>query len=428
MARTHLISQVGPDLEGQEVGLAGWVYRYRDLGSVVFIVLRDATGIIQAVVRSEEVDPGSWEAAKRADIEASVKLAGVVRLDPRAPGGVEVRVTRFKLVGESPDFPIKKDAGVEFRLDKRHLDIRSRRMWAVLRIRAEFMAGLREWFDFNGFIPVEAPTFVSAAVEGGATLFELDYFGRKAYLTQSSQFYLEAAIFTFEKVYTIQPSFRAEKSRTRRHLTEFWHAEAEMAWHDLDSMMDVAEALVDHAVQRVYENRKEELEILGRKFEPPQRPYPRISYDEAIDIAQSRGVQIEWGDDMSTEAERVVSLEFDRPVFVHRYPKQAKAFYHAPDPARPEVVLCADLLAPEGIGEIIGGGQRIHSYEELVARIREEGLRVEDYEWYLDLRRYGSVPHAGFGLGVERTVRWIAGIQHIRDAVAFPRTPTRLTP
>ncbi len=428
MARTHLISQVGPDLEGQEVGLAGWVYRYRDLGSVIFIVLRDATGIIQAVVRSEEVDPDSWEAAKKADVEASVKLAGVVRLDPRAPGGVEIGVTRVRLVGESPDFPIKKDTGVEFRLDKRHLDIRSRRMWAALKIRAEFIAGLREWFDSNGFVSVEAPTFVSAAVEGGATLFELDYFGRKAYLTQSSQFYLEAAIFTFEKVYTIQPSFRAEKSRTRRHLTEFWHAEAEMAWHDLDAMMDVAEALVDHAVQRVYENRKEELEILGRKFEPPQRPYPRISYDEAIDIAQSKGVQIEWGDDMSTEAERVVSLEFDRPVFVHRYPKQAKAFYHAPDPARPEVVLCADLLAPEGIGEIIGGGQRIHSYDELVARIEEEGLRVEDYDWYLDLRRYGSVPHAGFGLGVERTVRWIAGLPHIRDAVAFPRTPTRLTP
>jgi len=419
---------VGPHLEGQEVGLAGWVYRYRDLGSVVFIVLRDATGILQAVVRKEEVDEESWRAAKKADVEASVTLRGVVKADPRAPGGIEIQARSVTLVGPSPDFPIKKDSGVEFRLDKRHLDLRSRRMWAALKIRAEFIAGVREWFDVNGFVPVEAPTFVSAAVEGGATLFELEYFGRKAYLTQSSQFYLEAAIFTFEKVYTIQPSFRAEKSRTRRHLTEFWHAEGEMAWHDLNDMMDVVEALVDHAVQRVYENRQAELQLLGRKFEPPQRPYERISYDEAIEIAQSKGVQIEWGDDLTTEAERVISLEFDRPIFVHRYPRQAKAFYHAPDPSRPEVVLCADLLAPEGIGEIVGGGQRIHNYEELVERIRENGLREEDYEWYLDLRKYGSVPHSGFGLGIERAVRWIAGLPHIRDAIAFPRTPTRLTP
>ncbi len=427
-SKTHYASEALGLGEGSRVRLAGWIFRKRELGGVIFIVLRDSTGSIQVVVREPEIGPSQLRSAREAGLESSIIVEGVIRKDPRAPGGTEVLANSLEVVGESDNYPIRKGAGEEFLLDNRHLHLRSRSMWAILRIRAEALRAAREWFDSNGFTSVEAPSIVGAAVEGGATLFEINYFGKKAYLTQSSQFYLEAAIFSLENVYTIQPSFRAEKSRTRRHLTEFWHVEAEMAWADLNGVMEVVEGLVGHMASAVAERGAEELEILGRRFDPPDTPFPRISYDEAVDIAKRKGVDIEWGDDLSTEAERAVSLEFDSPVFVHRYPKSAKAFYHRPDPSRPEVVLCVDLLAPEGIGEIVGGGQRIHDYDLLVQRIREEGLNVEDYKWYLDLRKYGSVPHGGFGLGLERTVRWIAGLPHIRAAVPFPRTITRVTP
>ncbi len=426
--RTHFIRELQDLEEGKQVKVAGWVYRKSELGGVVFIRLRDSTGIVQVVVKEGEAPEEDLERAREAGIEASLVIEGEVRRDPRSPTGVELLASKVKLVGESHDFPIKPDSGEEFLLDNRHLQLRTTKMRNALFVRREVMRAVEEWFTENGFVRVEGPTFVGAAVEGGATLFEVPYFNKKAYLTQSSQFYLEAAIFAFENVYTIQPSFRAEKSRTRRHLTEFWHAEAEMSWADLNGMMDVVESLLKYVSQKVVERAGHALEALGRRFEPLEGDFPRITYDEALDIAKRKGVTIEWGDDFGTEAERVISLEFDLPVFVTRYPKKAKAFYHKPDPERPEVVLCADLLAPEGIGEIVGGGQRIETEEELLRRIKEEGLNPRDYEWYLDLRRYGSVPHSGFGLGIERTIRWIAGLPHIRDSIPFPRTPTRLYP
>lgn len=426
--RTHFIRELQDLPEGEPVRIAGWVYRKSELGGVIFIRLRDSTGIIQVVVKEENVGRDGLERAREADIEASIAVKGTVRRDPRSPTGAELLASDVRIVGGSPDFPIKPDSGEEFLLDKRHLYLRSTKMRSALLVRREVMRAVEEWFITNGFIRVEGPTFVGAAVEGGSTLFEVPYFNRKAYLTQSSQFYLEAAIFAFENVYTVQPSFRAEKSRTRRHLTEFWHAEAEMAWADLNGMMDVVESLLKYVSQKVVERAGHALESLGRRFEPLDGEFPRITYDEALGIARRKGSSIEWGDDLGAEEERFISLEFDLPVFVTHYPKQAKAFYHKPDPERPEVVLCADLLAPEGIGEIVGGGQRIDSEEELVRRIREEGLDPSDYEWYIDLRRYGSVPHSGFGLGIERTISWIAGLPHVKDALPFPRTPTRLYP
>lgn len=427
-AKSHYIRELMDLEEGTKVKIAGWVHRRSELGGIVFIRIRDSTGSVQVVVREGEVSDKDLELARNAGIEASVVVEGTLRKDPRAPSGIEVMASSIKLVGESKDFPIKPGVSDEFLLDNRHLHIRTTKMRNALIVRREVMRAAEEWFTSNNFIRVEAPTFVGAAVEGGATLFEVPYFNRKAYLTQSSQFYLEAAIFAFENVYTIQPSFRAEKSRTRRHLTEFWHAEAEMAWADLRGMMDVVESLVKYIVEKTVERASEALRALGRNLEPIEESFPRITYDEAIEIARRKGVEIEWGEDFGTEVERAISLEFDVPVFVTHYPKEAKAFYHKPDPSRPEVVLCADLLAPEGIGEIVGGGQRIDSEEELLMRIKEEGLNPDDYSWYIDLRRYGSVPHSGFGLGIERTVRWIAGLSHIRDAIPFPRTPTRLYP
>ncbi len=427
-SRTHFVKELWSLDEGEEVSLQGWVYRRSELGGLLFLRLRDSTGAVQVVFKEGNLPKERVDEARKAGIESSIWVKGVVRRDPRAPGGVEVVARDFRLIGPSENYPIRPGAGEEFLLDNRHLHIRSTYMRNVLKVREVVISAVDRWFRENGFVRVEAPTFVGAAVEGGATLFEVPYFGRKAYLTQSSQFYLEALIFAFENVYTIQPSFRAEKSRTRRHLTEFWHAEAEMAWADLDGMMDVVESLITYVTHEVVDKASENLKALNRKFNPVEERFPRISYDEAVDIAQSKGVDISWGDDLGTEAERTISLEFDVPVFVHRYPKEAKAFYHKPDPNRGEVVLCADLLAPEGIGEIVGGGQRIEDLDELLGRIREEGLNPDDYQWYLDLRRYGSVPHSGFGLGVERLVRWITGIGHVRDAIAFPRTPTRLYP
>lgn len=427
-AKSHYIRELSGLEEGTKVKISGWVHRKSELGGIVFIRVRDSSGSVQVVVKEGEVSERELELARNIGIEASLIVEGSLRRDPRAPSGVEVIASSIRSVGDSKDFPIKPGVSEEFLLDNRHLYIRSTKMRSALLVRREVMRATEEWFTMNGFVRIEAPTFVGAAVEGGATLFQVPYFGRKAYLTQSSQFYLEAAIFAFENVYTIQPSFRAEKSRTRRHLTEFWHAEAEMAWADLSGMMDVVESLIKYIVEKTVERASEALEVLGRKLEPIDGSFPRITYDEALEIARKKGVEIEWGEDFGTEAERAISLEFDLPVFVTHYPKKAKAFYHKPDPRRPEVVLCADLLAPEGIGEIVGGGQRIDSEEELLARIREEGLDPADYGWYIDLRRYGSVPHSGFGLGIERTVRWIAGLPHIRDAIPFPRTPTRLYP
>ncbi len=423
------IAKIDGSFEGKLVKLKGWVYKRRDIGGAAFLMLRDGSGVIQVAFKRGYLPPEQYEVVRRVGLESSCEITGIVKTDPRAPGGLEVHALSFKLVGECRDYPIaKKSHGVEFLLDHRHLWIRSPKVAAILRIRAELLKAAREWFEAHDYVEVTAPSIVTAAVEGGATLFELEYFGRKAYLTQSSQFYLEAAIFSLGRAYTIQPSFRAEKSRTRRHLTEFTHMEGEAAFMDLNQLMAELEDLVSYICRAVAEKRKRELEDLRRRFTPPEPPFPRISYDEAIEIAQSKGVPIEWGEDLSTESERAVASEFEKPVLVHRYPREVKAFYHKPDPENPKVVLCTDMLAPEDTGEIIGGGQRIHDYQELVKRIEECGLNMEDYEWYLDLRRYGSVPHSGFGLGVERVVKWICGLSHIREATLIPRTPVRVYP
>ncbi len=414
---------------GQRVRIRGWVYRLREHGGKVFVVVRDSTGVVQAVLdrRSSRV-----EGAEGLGIEASVVVEGVVARDPRAPGGFEVRADSLRVVGPSKGFPITKDYSEPFLLSVRHLWVRSRKMTNVLKVRSKVFGYIHEYFRSRGYYEVQGPMFITAAVEGGATLFELDYFDRgKVYLTQSSQFYLEALIFSLEKVYTIAPSFRAEKSRTRRHLTEFWHAEAEVAWAHLDDILRVEEELVSFVVDRVLSEAREELEELKRDTRPLEEvkpPFPRLSYDEVVEILRGKGFDIKWGDDLGADEERALTLDFDKPIFVVGFPEEVKAFYHKNDPKRPEVTLSADVLAPEGYGEIIGGGERIESERELVEKIKRFGLNPSDYEWYIDLRRYGSVPHSGFGLGVDRLVMWICGLDHIVHAVPFPRTIRRFYP
>jgi len=417
--------------EGTEVELLGWVRNKRAHGGLVFIDLRDRTGVIQVAVKRGLVPESSFEKAEEIKQESAVKIRGVVRHDPRAPGGVEIQCRDLEVLGPSlDDFPIKKGVKVKFILDNRHLHIRSPRVAAIMKIRSTLMSSARSWLEEHGFIEVNCPSFITAAVEGGATLFKVDYFGREVYLTQSSQFYQEAAIYSLEKVYSLQPSFRAELSRTRRHLTEFWHLEAEMAYAELEDMMKVVEELFHAMVLGVYENNQRELEILGLKIDPDvaKPPYPRVRYAEALEILQRKGFEIEWGDDFGADEERELSKEFEKPFFVTHWPKEAKAFYHLPDPREPSVCRNADLLTPGGYGEVVGGGQRIHDYEQLLERIREEGLNPEDYKWYLDLRKYGSVPHSGFGLGIERMLWWLLRLPHIRDACLFPRTPARVYP
>jgi len=419
--------------EGTEVTIRGWVYRKRELRDKIFLVIRDGSGIIQTVVdKSNQQVAG---VASKLNIESSVVLTGTVRREPRAPGGSEIHVRRIDwyYVGEA--FPINEDAAKadsEYLLDVRHLWIRSRRMWAVLRVRHTVFGAIHEFFRSRGYYEVQGPMFVSAAVEGGATLFPVKYFDREGvYLTQSSQFYLEVMIYALEKVYTIAPSFRAEPSRTRRHLTEFWHAEAEEAWLQFDGLLNLLEDLITHVVDKVLEERQDELKLLNRDvkvLENVKPPFYRVSYDEAIGILQGKGLKIRWGDDIGADEERVLTLQFDKPILLHHFPEQVKAFYHRNDPAKPETTLSVDVLAPEGYGEVIGGGERIYDYEELLSKIKRFGLRPEDYDWYLDLRRFGSVPHAGFGLGIDRLVMWICGLDHIRDAVPFPRDIRRIKP
>ncbi|MCG2865128.1 MAG: asparagine--tRNA ligase [Vulcanisaeta sp.] len=419
--------------EGTEVTIRGWVYRKRELRDKIFLVIRDGSGIIQTVVdKSNQQVAG---VASKLNIESSVVLTGTVRREPRAPGGSEIHVRRIDwyYVGEA--FPINEDAAKadsEYLLDVRHLWIRSRRMWAVLRVRHTVFGAIHEFFRSRGYYEVQGPMFVSAAVEGGATLFPVKYFDREGvYLTQSSQFYLEVMIYALEKVYTIAPSFRAEPSRTRRHLTEFWHAEAEEAWLQFDGLLNLLEDLITHVVDKVLEERQDELKLLNRDvkvLENVKPPFYRVSYDEAIEILQGKGLKIKWGDDIGADEERVLTLQFDKPILLHHFPEQVKAFYHRNDPAKPETTLSVDVLAPEGYGEVIGGGERIYDYEELLSKIKRFGLRPEDYDWYLDLRRFGSVPHAGFGLGIDRLVMWICGLDHIRDAVPFPRDIRRIKP
>ena len=417
----------------EEVTLQGWLYNKRSSGKIKFPVMRDGTGIVQGVMVKGSVSDEVFGRFDALTQETSMRMTGKVRKEDRAPGGYELDVTDIQIIHLAKEYPITpKEHGVEFLMDRRHLWLRSSRQHAILRIRHEVIRAIREFFDSRGFLLLDAPIFTPAACEGTSTLFETSYFDLgKAYLTQSGQLYGEAGAMAFGKVYVFGPTFRAEKSKTRRHLTEFWMVEPEVAFNDLNDNMDLAEAFLEHIVQSVLKNRMPELKTLERniKFlENVKRPLPRITYDEAVQILHKKGVEFVWGNDLGGTDETVVSEEFDRPVMVHRYPAEVKAFYMKRDPQNPNVALAVDVLAPEGYGEIIGGSQREDDYDVLLARIKEHNLPQEAFEWYLDLRRFGSVPHSGFGLGVERTVSWICGLDHLREAIPFARMIYRLTP
>ncbi len=416
----------------EEVTIKGWLYNRRSSGKIQFLMIRDGSGIVQGVVAKSEVSPEAFALASELTQESSIIIKGLVRRDKRAPGGYELTISDLQLVQMADEYPITpKEHGTEFLMDHRHLWLRSRRQHAILRVRNEIITGIRDFFDEREFVLIDTPLLTPAACEGTTTLFETDYFGEQAFLAQSGQLYAEAAAMAFGKVYCFGPTFRAEKSKTRRHLMEFWMVEPEVAYADHEDNMRLQEELVSYVVQRVLEHRRPELESLERdisRLEKVVPPFPRISYDEAIERLQKAGVDIEWGADFGGGDETILAEEFDRPVFVHRYPAKIKAFYMKPDPDRPEVVLCDDLLAPEGYGEIIGGSQRIDDLNLLRRRMEEHDLPEETYGWYLDLRRYGSVPHSGFGLGLERTVAWICGLPHVRETIPFPRLINRLYP
>jgi asparaginyl-tRNA synthetase len=424
---------------GETVTLAGWVYHKTEKGKLIFIMLRDGSGTIQCVVFKKNVSEEAFAQAQALSQEAACRVTGAVRADDRAPGGFEVDVQSVELVGPSTDYPITpKDHGTEFLMEHRHLWLRSARQHALLRVRAEVIAAAQEWLNAQGFIRFDSPILTATAAEGTSNLFATEYFDLgDAYLAQTGQLYVEAGMMAFGKVYCFGPTFRAEKSKTRRHLTEFWMIEPEVAFATHEDNLVLQEQFVSAIVGRVLERRAEDLKTLERDTAVLERcvpPFPRISYDDAIKLIADNQGQVEgatplpWGEDFGAPHEQLIASNFDRPVFVERYPAAVKAFYMEPDPQRPEVALCADLLAPEGYGEIIGGSQRIHDAALLEQRIVEHGLDVNDYKWYLDLRRYGTVPHSGFGMGIERCVCWITGTRHIREAIPFPRMLYRIYP
>ena len=431
MAERVFVEKIGEHV-GEEVTIKGWVYGKTGKGRLQFILVRDGTGTIQCVVFKKAVSAEVFEAAKSLTQESSLVVTGTVRADERAPGGFEMDVTDLEVIQIAAEYPISpKEHGVEFLMDHRHLWIRSARQHAILRIRAEVIRAIRDWLDDNGFLNMDTPILTPAACEGTTTLFETDFFGEPAYLSQSGQLYNEADIMAFGRVYCFGPTFRAEKSKTRRHLLEFWMVEPEMAFADLDECMCVEEELVSYVVRRCLENRARELEVLERDtsyLEKIAPPFPRITYDEAIALLKKKEVPVEWGDDFGAPQETALGEAFDKPVFVHHYPTAIKAFYMEADPDNPDVCLSVDLIAAEGYGEIIGGGQRTASLELVEQRIEEHELPRQAYEWYLDLRRYGSVPHSGFGLGVERTVAWICKVDHVRETIPFPRVLNRMYP
>ncbi|HWO38814.1 MAG TPA: asparagine--tRNA ligase [Candidatus Acidoferrum sp.] len=434
------IAEIGKH-EGQQVTLRGWLYNLRESGKLLFPQFRDGSGVIQGVVPKNAVTPEVFEAVKTLTQESSVIVEGKVRADKRAAGGYELDVMNVNVlqrVPESDPYPITpKEHGTEFLMEHRHLWVRSQRQASILRVRAEIIKAVRDFFDERGFTLTDPPILTPAACEGTSTLFPVDYFDEQAYLTQSGQLYIEATAMALGKVYSFGPTFRAEKSKTRRHLTEFWMVEPEVAYADLDDLMDLAEGLISFVVKRCLERRRADLLAIGRdisRLEKIEAPFPRISYDDAVKSLQeghAKGAleaRFEWGGDLGSPDETYLSAQFDRPVMVHRYPAKVKAFYMEPDPKRPELALCVDVLAPEGYGEIIGGSQRMASHELLVKRIREHGLPEEAFKWYLDLRKYGSVPHGGFGMGIERAVAWICGLDHVRETIPFPRMLHRLYP
>ena len=419
--------------EGRSVTLRGWLHNRRSSGKIHFLTVRDGTGFIQAVMSKAAVGEKVFLQTGHLGQETAVVVEGEVRADARAPGGYELDVRGIRVVGQTRDYPITpKEHGVDFLLDRRHLWIRSERQHAILRIRHTVINAVRDYLNTQGFILADTPIFTPAACEGTSTLFPVAYYDdATAFLTQSGQLYNEANAVALGRVYSFGPTFRAEKSKTRRHLTEFWMVEPEMAYATLDDAIELAEAMIIAVVSRALETRRRELETLERDrgpLEAVRAPFPRITYDEAVRVLQDHGRPIEHGDDFGGPAETLLAEQFDRPVAVHRYPSAAKAFYMKPDPERPELSLSVDILAPEGYGEIVGGGQRLDDLDLLLRRITEHGLPQEAFEWYLDLRRYGSVPHAGFGMGIERVVAWICGVEHVRETIPYPRMLSRLTP
>ncbi len=440
MSPVTTIAEIGKH-EGQTVTIRGWLYNLRESGKLLFPQFRDGSGIIQGVVPKNAVTPEVFEAVKTLTQESSVIVEGKVRADKRAPGGYELDVANVQVlqrVPESDPYPITpKEHGTDFLMEHRHLWVRSQRQAAILRVRAEIIKACRDFFDDRGFTLTDPPIITPAACEGTTTLFPVDYFEEQAYLTQSGQLYVEATAMALGKVYSFGPTFRAEKSKTRRHLTEFWMVEPEVAYAKLDDVMELAEGLISFIVKRCLEKRRVDLRTIGRditKLEKVEAPFPRISYDDAVKNLQeghAKGAlesKFEWGGDLGSPDETYLSAQFEKPVMVHRYPAKVKAFYMEPDPDRPELALCVDVLAPEGYGEIIGGSQRMASHELLLQRIHEHGLPEEAFKWYLDLRKFGSVPHGGFGMGIERAVAWICGLEHVRETIPFPRMLYRLYP
>jgi asparaginyl-tRNA synthetase len=418
---------------GQEVTLHGWLYNKRSSGKIRFLLLRDGSGVIQGVMVKNQVSEEIFALADQLTQESSFAMTGKVRKDDRAPGGFELDVTALKVYQIAQEYPITpKEHGIEFLADLRHLWLRSSRQHAIMRVRHRIIKAIRDFFDGRGFVLIDSPILTPNAAEGTTTLFDMDYFDLgKAYLTQSGQLYAEAGAMAHGKVYCFGPTFRAEKSKTRRHLTEFWMVEPEVAFNDLNDNMDLAEDFLEYIVQSVLHDCQNELKVLERntKFlETVRKPLPRISYDEAVEILHTNGQQFEWGNDLGAPDETIISQQFDRPVMVHRYPAAIKAFYMKRDPENPKVALAVDVLAPEGYGEIIGGSQREDDLTVMLERIREHKLPESAFSWYLDLRKFGSVPHAGFGLGLERTVAWICGLEHIRETSPFPRMIYRLSP
>jgi len=432
MKSTAYISDLSSHVGGT-VTLLGWVHNTRSSGKIKFLILRDGTGFVQTVAGKNDVSAEEFELLGSVGQESSVEVTGVVREDKRAPGGYEINLTGIKLIAAAEEYPITpKEHGTSFLLDMRHLWLRSRKQHVVMKVRHHAIAGIRDYLNNNGFYCLDTPIFTPNACEGTSTLFETDYFGDKAFLSQSGQLYNEATAAAFRRVYCFGPTFRAEKSKTRRHLTEFWMVEPEMAFATLDDVMDVAEGMIEYVIGRCVEICGQELsEHLGRdlsRLEAVTRPFPRLRYEDAVALLHEKGVKFEKGGDFGGTDETVISDSFEKPVFVHRYPTAVKAFYMEPDPDNAEYCLSVDLLAPEGYGEIVGGGQRIHDIKLLEKRIREDKLPEDAFRWYIDLRRFGSVPHSGFGLGLERFVSYICGLKHLREAIPFPRLINRLNP
>ena len=418
--------------EGETVTIRGWLYNKRSSGKIAFMQLRDGTGTVQAVATPQDVDETSWNLIGEVTQESSIIVTGSVRADSRSPTGFELGVELVEIVHMAPDYPISpKEHGTEFLMDHRHLWLRSSSQVAALRVRSKVIHICRSYYHDRGFVLIDSPILTPTSVEGTTTLFSTDYFGENAYLTQSGQLYLEPACMAHGRVYCFGPTFRAEKSKTRRHLIEFWMLEPEVAYATLDDAMELAEDFISHVVQTALVECKYELEVLNRDtttLERVVKPFPRIHYDEAVEILREAGQDFEWGADFGGGHETIISEAFDRPVLVHRFPQAIKAFYMEPDPEREELALAMDMIAPEGYGEIIGGSQRIHDHDLLLSRIRENGLNEKHYQWYLDVRRYGSVPHSGFGMGLERVVAWITGVPHLRETIPYPRLLGRLTP